>query len=52
MVRFAFLNALKINMVAMVAFKRQSDDPSSIIIAILLFIGISAVPFVYARLQY
>ena len=49
-VRYAFLNALKLNMAAMVAFKRQSNDLTAIIVAILLFVGIHTVPFVLAKL--
>ena len=46
------LSSLKINLIAMVALKRATDDPLSIVLASLLSIFIMALPLYLARILY
>ena len=52
MIRYAFLNALKINMAAILAFKLQSEEAPSILVSALLFIVMTAIPVILAYILY
>ena len=49
-IRYLFLSSLKFNMVALVAFKRTPENGYEMLTAVLIFIGITALPVYFARL--
>ena len=52
MIRYFFLNALKLNLVVMITYKRIKDEPFSILLATLILIVILIIPMVLSRVIY
>ena len=52
MIRYMFLNALKLNLTVMITYRRSADEPLSIILASLILLLVLATPILLSKVIY
>ena len=52
MIRYMFLNALKLNLTVMITYRRSVDEPLSIILASLILLLVLATPILLSKVIY
>ena len=52
MIRYMFLNALKLNLTVMITYRRSADEPLSIIQASLILLLVLATPILLSKVIY
>ena len=52
MIRYMFLNALKLNLTVMITYRRSADEPLSIILASLILFLVLATPILLSKVIY